>query len=41
MRYRVARSGLHERNDRARRFLSRNYRQRFNALHVVQELLLI
>nr|DAU31240.1 MAG TPA: hypothetical protein [Caudoviricetes sp.] len=36
MRYRVARTGLHEGNNRKQRFLSRIIRQRFNALQVVQ-----
>jgi len=36
MRYRVARSGLHEGNDREQRFLSRIIRQRLKALQVVQ-----
>lgn len=35
MRYCVARSGLHEGNDRKERFLT-DFRQRFNALQVVQ-----
>lgn len=36
MRYRVARSGLHEGNDWKQRFLSRIIRQRLKALQVVQ-----